>query len=56
MSGCCELAHHLWSLVLHHSGHRPKVMSQAAASLTLYPPCRRVKAEPQTKPPVRREQ
>lgn len=45
---CC----HLLALVRHHAGHKPRITDEALASLTLYP-ARRVKAEPQTKPPVR---
>jgi hypothetical protein len=48
VSACCEVIKHLWALVAHHSGHKPKVTDEAMASLTLYP-ARRIKAEPITK-------
>jgi hypothetical protein len=47
MSACCQFVSHLWSLIAHHSGHRPKVSQEALANLTLYSTARRqVKAEP----------
>lgn len=50
MSVCCEFAKHLWALLVHHSGHRPKISQESLAALTLYPPHRRrVKAQPQDK-------
>lgn len=41
MSTCCEVVRHLWALVSHHAGHKPKVTGESLASLTLYPAAKR---------------